>query len=88
MSCPSVKARPVALITGASRGIGAGIALELAAAGFNLALHYNTNDAALIAADDFCGVGSYGQQLLYDCHGFQEIGKRPVHFLLPTGFAN
>ena len=47
MSCPSVKARPVALITGASRGIGAGIALELAAAGFNLALHYNTNDAAL-----------------------------------------
>jgi len=47
MSSSSVKQRPVALVTGASRGIGAGIALELATAGFNLALHYNSNDAAL-----------------------------------------
>ena len=47
MSAPSCSERPVALVTGASRGIGAGIALQLAAAGFNLALHYNSNDAAL-----------------------------------------
>jgi 3-oxoacyl-[acyl-carrier protein] reductase len=49
MSCSSAKNRPVALITGSSRGIGAGIALELAAAGFNLALHYNSNEAAVHA---------------------------------------
>jgi 3-oxoacyl-[acyl-carrier protein] reductase len=47
MSSPARAERSVALVTGASRGIGAGIALELAAAGFNLALHYNSNDAAL-----------------------------------------
>jgi 3-oxoacyl-[acyl-carrier protein] reductase len=47
MSRSSATDRPVALITGASRGIGAGIALELASAGFNLALHYNSNEAAL-----------------------------------------
>jgi 3-oxoacyl-[acyl-carrier protein] reductase len=47
MSALSGSERRVALITGASRGIGAGIALELSRAGFNLALHYNSNEAAL-----------------------------------------
>jgi 3-oxoacyl-[acyl-carrier protein] reductase len=37
---------PVALITGASRGIGRGIALELAALGFDLAVNYAGNLAA------------------------------------------
>ncbi len=36
----------VALITGASRGIGRGIALELAGLGFDLALNYVANEAA------------------------------------------
>jgi len=36
----------VALITGASRGIGRGIALELASLGFDLALNYRSNHAA------------------------------------------
>lgn len=37
--------RPVAFVTGSSRGIGAGIALEFAKAGYDLALNYNSSKA-------------------------------------------
>ena len=37
---------PSALITGASRGIGRGIALELAALGFDLVINYAANRTA------------------------------------------
>ncbi len=44
----------VALITGASRGIGRGIALELAGLGFDLALNYRSNRAAAEATRADC----------------------------------
>jgi 3-oxoacyl-[acyl-carrier protein] reductase len=38
--------RPVVLITGASRGLGRGVALSLAPEGYDLIIHYATNEAA------------------------------------------
>jgi len=37
---------PTALVTGSSRGLGRGIALELARGGFSVAVHYSGNEAA------------------------------------------
>jgi NAD(P)-dependent dehydrogenase (short-subunit alcohol dehydrogenase family) len=45
---------PVALITGASRGIGRGIALELAGAGFDLVINYAGNETAACETAKAC----------------------------------
>jgi NAD(P)-dependent dehydrogenase (short-subunit alcohol dehydrogenase family) len=45
---------PVALITGASRGIGRGIALELAGAGYDLIINYAANEHAATEAKGLC----------------------------------
>src|SRR5262249_31914541 len=42
----SLAMNPVALITGASRGIGRGIALELAVIGFDLVINFSSNAGA------------------------------------------
>src|SRR5262245_61262660 len=45
---------PVALITGASRGIGRGIALELARIGHDLLINYRNNEAAALSTARDC----------------------------------
>src|SRR6266436_6704523 len=45
---------PVGLITGASRGIGRGIALELAGAGYDLVINFATNSAAAAKTAQDC----------------------------------
>ena len=44
----------VALITGASRGIGRGIALDLAAEGFDVVINYAENQAAAAETAKLC----------------------------------
>ncbi|MBN1441960.1 MAG: 3-ketoacyl-ACP reductase [Planctomycetes bacterium] len=53
---------PVALITGASRGIGRGIALELAGAGYDIVVNYTTRPEA--AAETAHGVEERGRRVL------------------------
>jgi 3-oxoacyl-[acyl-carrier protein] reductase len=42
----SAKKAPVVLVTGASRGLGQGIALQLAASGYSVAVNYTKNETA------------------------------------------
>src|SRR5207248_8176175 len=51
---PWPRMNPVALITGASRGIGCGIAVELAKIGHDLVINYASNQAAADAAKALC----------------------------------
>src|SRR5256885_4892027 len=50
----SGRMNPVAIITGASRGIGRGIALELAKIGYDLVINYANNQAAANEAVALC----------------------------------
>jgi len=81
---------PVALITGASRGIGRGIALELAAGGFDLIVNYAGNEAAArqTAADCRARAGDGGLQIRAEiCQadiGLAGDRERLVAFTLET----
>jgi 3-oxoacyl-[acyl-carrier protein] reductase len=60
------------LVTGASRGIGRAIALTLSRAGFDLALHYHTNQAAVEETLRLCAAdGGRARVVSFD------LGDRP-----------
>ena len=50
--------RPVILVTGASRGLGRGIALALAREGHDVAIHYSSNRAAADETADLCSAAA------------------------------
>ena len=45
---------PVALVTGSSRGLGRGVALDLASHGYSVAIHYSGNEAAAKESLSLC----------------------------------
>jgi len=51
---------PSALVTGSSRGLGRGVALELAGAGFSVAVHYSGNEAAARETAALCEASRIG----------------------------
>lgn len=79
-----------ALVTGASRGIGRGIAIALASAGYAVGLNYESNDiAAREAADEISATGGSATLLQADMaepaevqamvdHALQELGHLDV----------
>lgn len=58
MSAPLTSEKPVALVTGASSGIGAATACAMAKAGTNVAIHFNANEVGADAILKICQ--SYG----------------------------
>ena len=49
MPSPLASEPAVVLVTGASRGLGRGIALELARAGFSVAVHFANDEGGAVA---------------------------------------
>ena len=66
--------RKIALVTGAGRGIGKGIALQLAKAGYDLGIHYSTTaDGALDAAEKARALGAKAEVFHADIRNYDEI---------------
>ncbi len=56
---------PAVLVTGSGRGLGKGVALELARAGMSVAIHYGANDAAAKATAEECAAVAPGAAQLF-----------------------
>ena len=73
--------RKIALVTGAGRGIGKGIALQLAKAGYDLGIHYSTTaDGALDAAEKARALGARAEVFHADIRNYDEIQERFQEF--------
>jgi NAD(P)-dependent dehydrogenase (short-subunit alcohol dehydrogenase family) len=59
--------RPVVLVTGAAKRLGREISLMLAAAGWNIAVHYRSSESEALATTDECG-GKAGFAAAFQCH--------------------
>jgi len=61
-----IMSRPVVLVTGASRGLGRGVAISLAKEGYDLGIHYASNRAAAEEAVALCrGVAPHADQKFF-----------------------
>ena len=58
---------PAILVTGSGRGLGKGIALELARAGMSVAIHYGSNDAGAKATAEECAALAPNAAQLFPC---------------------
>ncbi len=68
--------RPIAFVTGSSRGIGAGIALEFAKAGYDLALNYvNSKDEAFQVKEKVEAQGAKAAVIQGDISSLSDIDR-------------
>lgn len=75
-SSPLDSGRPVALVTGARRGLGRGIAYNLAKAGFDLVLNDLHEDDD--AAETIKGVEAFGARVTFIRHDVADIANHPA----------
>ncbi|MDR1060351.1 MAG: SDR family oxidoreductase [Clostridiales bacterium] len=78
--------RPVAFVTGSSRGIGAGIALEFARAGYDLALNYASSKAEAFSVKEKAeALGARAAVIQGDISSLADIDHMFAEFLAAYG---
>jgi NAD(P)-dependent dehydrogenase (short-subunit alcohol dehydrogenase family) len=84
--CPRTMTRPVALITGGGRGIGAATAKKLAADGYDVLLTYNTSSKpAEMVVDEIRERGDDALAVKVDCSDHGEVGLLGIHPWMARG---
>jgi len=78
--------RPVALLTGGGRGIGAATAKRLAADGYDVLLTYNTSSKpAEMVVDEIRERGDDALAVKVDCSNTGEVGLLGIHPWMARG---